>query len=444
MASPPLSKKKSKTKTKSEKLPSGVYRNNGSLWIRYTDENRKQKRESAHTDNVDVAHAFLIRKRNEVLANKHPVAAVILGEVTAKSLTYSQFLNDKSIGYYACIKYQAQYRTVKYCLDDFSRYFGNFLVRDIGIRELSTYRNMKSDENIKLSSATLNRHRSYVLASLTHAASHKLYSKPALRDLREDFEKRPEIKKKKRAFSVTHLHAILDAALKYPHLHQIICFAIASGLRKGKIYRLEWSHVNFEENEILSPPKDPNGTWVTTIISDPIREILDERLKVKLQKCPYVFWNPKTLTKWSDLKESWWNVLDEAGLRPRRDKRALAKKIATNNQLIKDGFEPTPDEAAIVIPSMDKVFHSLRHTFASHLHKKKVPLETVRKLLGHSTIQTTQRYLDDLTNIQDYKSDVDGLGDILLHTPEQKNRPKFVTDEYGIKRQVATVIKPKP
>ena len=36
--------------------------------------------------------------------------------------------------------------------------------------------------------------------------------------------------------------------------------------------------------------------------------------------------------------------------------------------------------------------HSLRHTFASRLVQKGVPLYTVQKLLGHTDIRTTQRY----------------------------------------------------
>ncbi len=37
-------------------------------------------------------------------------------------------------------------------------------------------------------------------------------------------------------------------------------------------------------------------------------------------------------------------------------------------------------------------WHTLRHTFASHLAMKGVPLNVVQTLMGHTTIATTMRY----------------------------------------------------
>lgn len=37
-------------------------------------------------------------------------------------------------------------------------------------------------------------------------------------------------------------------------------------------------------------------------------------------------------------------------------------------------------------------WHTLRHTFASHLAMRGVPLKAVQELLGHATIEMTMRY----------------------------------------------------
>ena len=39
------------------------------------------------------------------------------------------------------------------------------------------------------------------------------------------------------------------------------------------------------------------------------------------------------------------------------------------------------------------MFHSLRHTFASHLIMKGVDLITVKELLGHSSVEATMIYV---------------------------------------------------
>lgn len=52
--------------------------------------------------------------------------------------------------------------------------------------------------------------------------------------------------------------------------------------------------------------------------------------------------------------------------------------------------------------------HKLRHTFASHLAQKDVPLQKIQKLLGHANIQTTMKYAHLLPS--DLPSSVELLG----------------------------------
>jgi hypothetical protein len=74
-----------------------------------------------------------------------------------------------------------------------------------------------------------------------------------------------------------------------------------------------------------------------------------------LKDCPYVFVNPETRDRWSDQKVAWAYAV----------RKSKVKGIR---------------------------FHDLRHTFASRLMQRGVPLKAVQELLGHGSIVMTMQY----------------------------------------------------
>ena len=66
-----------------------------------------------------------------------------------------------------------------------------------------------------------------------------------------------------------------------------------------------------------------------------------------------------------------------------------SKGVRLNGEFVSKNFK-----RAVRKTSLDQKihFHSLRHSFASNLVQKNVPIYAVKELLGHSDIRTTQIY----------------------------------------------------
>ncbi|NMX62782.1 site-specific integrase [Pseudomonas sp. WS 5079] len=138
------------------------------------------------------------------------------------------------------------------------------------------------------------------------------------------------------------------------HLKAMVLVSLNTGMRRGELFDLKWSAVNFDTKTITV-------AGATTKTSDtrhiPMnRETIGvlEAWKKQVSESPYVF-PGQGGGRFEDVKSAWLKLLERAQI---------------------DGFR----------------WHDMRHDFASRLVMAGVPLNTVRDLLGHADIKMTLRY----------------------------------------------------
>lgn len=150
----------------------------------------------------------------------------------------------------------------------------------------------------------------------------------------------------------------LDQCYFADHLKPMVLTALNTGIRRNALFSLCWEDIDFDSKTILLKAKNAKSKKSLIV---PMNEIVFDTLKHwKEQTQPQlqqalVFPNPDTGKKFDTLKKAWSELLDTAEIR---------------------GFR----------------WHDMRHDFASRLVMNGIDLNTVRELLGHSSLSMTMRY----------------------------------------------------
>ena len=140
-----------------------------------------------------------------------------------------------------------------------------------------------------------------------------------------------------------------------PWLHDLVTFALHTGMRMGEILELTWRGVDINRRTVMVF-RSKNGERRTIPINHTVLSVLKEKAKVRSLNTDVVFCS-KVFTPM------------ESGHLRRSFRLALRKaKIE------------------------DFHFHDLRHTFATRLVQAGVDIYKVQRLLGHKSPIMTQRY----------------------------------------------------
>ena len=153
------------------------------------------------------------------------------------------------------------------------------------------------------------------------------------------------------------LHALKGVSAD---LYTTALLSLACGLRAGEIHSLIWADVDFSNEMILI--RDPKSSKNRhAYMNQEVKSVLEGRFHG--QHPGELVLPSKTGGQRGQVSKAFDKVVRELGF---------------NN--------------GITDPRQKVVFHTLRHTFASWLVQKGTPLYTVATLMGHSTLEMTQRY----------------------------------------------------
>lgn len=160
------------------------------------------------------------------------------------------------------------------------------------------------------------------------------------------------------------IQTLLKTAKSSPLLYNLIRLAIETGLRRGELFALHWSDIDFKESTItvrhalsvirgtqmLSEPKTDRSLRVIAVSPDTLRSLT----ALKKPNCDIVFSNRQnTYCKIDSVMNQYRDCLKKAG---------IEKRVR---------------------------FHDLRHTNATLLIAAGVNMKTVSERLGHSSITIT-------------------------------------------------------
>ena len=145
-------------------------------------------------------------------------------------------------------------------------------------------------------------------------------------------------------------------------LYRMMLLSLHTGLRAGEILKLTWEDVDFT-NKMLS-----------------IRD-------TKSGKNRHVYMTKLLFSELKLQQEAHANVEERLVFIGR-----FGGRVNEVSRLFKELVDDLGLNENVVDSRQRVVFHSLRHTFASWLVQRRIPLYTVASLMGHSTIAMTERY----------------------------------------------------
>ena len=316
-----------------------------------------------------------LKTAEKKLANKHLKEFQdieennVLERIRTNPITLGEFipqhLEDTEVSNKPSWYKQKKFYFDKYILPFFGE---DILLKDITTGDLTRYRNMRRKT---VSARSANLEVTVIKTMLNKAKEWGLmppnYSVPNIKKLKEH-------KKQPRFLSNQEIETLLEASKNQSQEMYCYCMLmIYAGLRSGEALALRSVDVRLEGRGsiMITPYKHHDENTGKTIVWSPKSH---ERRSIPLISRLYEYLQ----TRIKDIEDSTFFVTGNGQYSAYRISRL---------------FLPMVREAGFPLEGENKVSaHTCRHTFASHLVMNGVSLYDVSKMLGHSTIKTTEIY----------------------------------------------------
>lgn len=313
-------------------------------WVKYTDASGKATYESTGTDDRKEADAFEAKRRLEVhqqrkwgVQPQHSFEEMMIAFITAKQDEWRS--HDR----------------VKYSGRHLQEHFAGMTAEQIRRADVAAY--ILKRKRLGRAPRTINRELDLLSAAFNYTRTQlewHMQNPVSGMSLKEPEGSLRWIKR-------DEAETLIDEASrdgKSPHLADFIRLALNTGCRKNELLKLSWDRVDLKANRIhLDSGDTKNGKRRIVPVNQEARQALLGRARFRAEHCP----------------ESPW---------------VFAHKDGKRVQFMQNGFKAACARAGI----KDFRVHDLRHTCASWLVNAGVPLPEVRDLLGHSSIEMTERY----------------------------------------------------
>ncbi len=309
----------------------------GYYYISFLDAENKRRQVSTHSTTKIEAIQFLRSYQEK--------------QIKAKYIPLPDFF-EEFLQYSAGVHTAHTQRHFQVAFDQFKKHVENIPITAITNRHVETFLAKKT---VEASAWTARKYFIALSSAFQKAVDWKYLQTNVFRQVKKP--KPPE--SKPIFFSISEFAKIMKA-LKKKREANVVAVSFYAGLRLGECLALEWTDVDFATKLLAVENKSHHTTKSKRRRVVPIPVVLVDILRRLYKKrdhdCPLIF------------------NCNGSKLSDERVSRVVKKAVS----------------AAKLNPELH--FHSLRHGYATTLLTYGVPIYSVSKLLGHSSVKTTEIY----------------------------------------------------